>query len=406
MKTYIADTLVGVFAFDETGNILNFIDFEGDTQKIIQFYNAIDDGIIQNIYENLLLELKNSGFDKFIFDNKKLQALTTQILGFETLFESSSVELKNFRMNLEEQLKKVGIVAKTKNEILTQYKEISEELSKRKVSQASGHSDNIIIQITNSLDVIKKSISLFSSHLREWYGLHFPELTDKVVDDNILLAKLVSILGGRERYTYDNLKKFFDFKEKRILRLEKYASESMGASFDLKIVQDYANQILALDIYREELEEYLSFRMEKVAPNINAIIGSLIGAKLIAKAGGLKKLAFMPASRIQLLGAEKALYRFLKTGEKRPKHGILFQWNQIRSAKPYHRGKIARVVAGKLGIAAKVDHFSGEFIGDDLIKDIEIKIKEIEIKYPNPPVKAETTRVRKKKTKKRRQGKN
>ncbi|MFX1487578.1 MAG: C/D box methylation guide ribonucleoprotein complex aNOP56 subunit, partial [Promethearchaeota archaeon] len=353
------------------------------------------------VYENLLLELKNSGFDKFIFDNKNLQILTSQILGYETFYESSSLELKNFRMNLEKQLNKVGIT-KNKNEILTQYKEISAEISKKKVSQASGHSDNIIIQTTNGLDIIKKAISLFSSHLREWYGLHFPELTDKVIDDNILLAKLVSILGSRERYSYNNLKKSFDFNEKKILRLEKYASESMGANFDLKIVQDYANQIIALDTYREELEEYLTFTMERVAPNINAIIGSLIGAKLIAKAGGLKKLAFMPASRIQLLGAEKALYRFLKTGEKRPKHGILFQWNQIRSAKPYHRGKIARVVAGKLSIAVKVDYFSGDFIGDDLMKEIEFKIKEIEIKYPNPPVKAETTKVRKKKSKRRR----
>ncbi|MFX1478079.1 MAG: C/D box methylation guide ribonucleoprotein complex aNOP56 subunit [Promethearchaeota archaeon] len=401
MKAYIADTLVGVFTFDETGNILNFLDFEDNTQKIVQFYNAIDDGVIQNVYENLLLELKNSGFDKFIFDNKNLQTLTSQILGYETFYESSSLELKNFRMNLEKQLKKVGIT-KSKNEILTQYKEISAEISKKKVSQASGHSDNIIIQTTNGLDIIKKAISLFSSHLREWYGLHFPELTDKVIDDNILLAKLVSILGSRERYSYNNLKKSFDFNEKKILRLEKYASESMGANFDLKIVQDYANQIIALDTYREELEEYLTFTMEKVAPNINAIIGSLIGAKLIAKAGGLKKIAFMPASRIQLLGAEKALYRFLKTGEKRPKHGILFQWNQIRSAKPYHRGKIARVVAGKLSIAAKVDYFSGDFIGDDLMKEIEFKIKEIEIKYPNPPVKAETTKVRKRKSKRRR----
>lgn len=401
MKAYIADTLVGVFTFDETGNILNFLDFEDNTQKIVQFYNAIDDGVIQNVYENLLLELINSGFDKFIFDNKNLQTLTSQILGYETFYESSSLELKNFRMNLEKQLKKVGIT-KSKNEILTQYKEISAEISKKKVSQASGHSDNIIIQTTNGLDIIKKAISLFSSHLREWYGLHFPELTDKVIDDNILLAKLVSILGSRERYSYNNLKKSFDFNEKKILRLEKYASESMGANFDLKIVQDYANQIIALDTYREELEEYLTFTMEKVAPNINAIIGSLIGAKLIAKAGGLKKIAFMPASRIQLLGAEKALYRFLKTGEKRPKHGILFQWNQIRSAKPYHRGKIARVVAGKLSIAAKVDYFSGDFIGDDLMKEIEFKIKEIEIKYPNPPVKAETTKVRKRKSKRRR----
>ncbi len=401
MKSYIADTLVGIFAFDETGNILNFIDFENQKQKIIQFYIAIDDGIIQSVYENFLLELKNSGFDEFIFDNKELQTLTSQLLGYKAIFEGFSLELKNFRLNLEAQLKKVGI-NKSKEEILAQYKEISEVITKKKVSQASGHSDNMIIQIINTLDVIKKSISLFSSHLREWYGLHFPELTDKIVEDNILLAKIVSFLGAREKFTYENLKKNFEFTENKINILQKYASDSMGANFDLKIVQDYASQIVSLDSYRQGLEDYLTDLMEKSAPNINAIIGSLIGAKLIAKAGGLKKLAFMPSSRIQLLGAEKALYRFLKTGEKRPKHGLIFQWNQIRGSKYYHRGKIARVVAGKIGLSAKVDFFSGEFIGEKMAIEIENKIKEIKEKYPNPPKKTEPVKSKKKKTKKKR----
>ncbi|MBA7666014.1 hypothetical protein ES703_74089 [subsurface metagenome] len=176
----------------------------------------------------------------------------------------------------------------------------------------------------------------------------------------------------------------------------------MGANFDLKIVQDYASQIVSLDSYRQGLEDYLTDLMEKSAPNINAIIGSLIGAKLIAKAGSLKKLAFMPSSRIQLLGAEKALYRFLKTGEKRPKHGLIFQWNQIRGSKYYHRGKIARVVAGKIGLSAKVDFFSGEFIGEKMAIEVENKIKEIEEKYPNPPTKTEPVKNKKKKTKKKR----
>jgi len=401
MKSYIADTLVGIFAFDETGNILNFIDFDDQKQKIIQFYDAIDDGIIQSVYENFLLELKNSGFDEFIFDNKELQTLTSQILGYKANFKGFSLELKNFRLNLETQLKKVGI-NKSKEEILAQYKEISEVLTKKKVSQASGHSDNMIIQISSTLDVIKKSISLFSSHLREWYGLHFPELTDKIVEDNILLAKIVSFLGAREKFTYENLKNNFEFTENKINILQKYASDSMGANFDLKIVQDYASQIVSLDSYRQGLEDYLTDLMEKSAPNINAIIGSLIGAKLIAKAGSLKKLAFMPSSRIQLLGAEKALYRFLKTGEKRPKHGLIFQWNQIRGSKYYHRGKIARVVAGKIGLSAKVDFFSGEFIGEKLAIEIENKIKEIEEKYPNPPKKTEPVKSKKKKPKKKR----
>jgi nucleolar protein 56 len=270
MKSYIADTLVGIFSFDETGNILNFIDFENDNQKIIQFYVDIENGIIQIKYEEFLTELKNSGFDEFVFDSKELQTLTKQ-LGYNTMLESGSLELKNFRLNLETQLKNIGII-KTKDEILTQYKEINEELTKKKVSQVSGHSDNVIIQIIGTLDVIKKSISLFSSQLREWYGLHFPELTDKIIEDNILMAKLISVLGARERYTYENLKENFDLKENRIKALQEFASDSMGANFDLGMVQGYSNQIISIDSYRQDLEVYLADLMEKFAPNINAII--------------------------------------------------------------------------------------------------------------------------------------
>ncbi|MFX0004633.1 MAG: NOP5/NOP56 family protein, partial [Candidatus Hermodarchaeota archaeon] len=356
--------------------------------------------IIQKIYENFLLELKNSGFNEFIFDNMKLETLTSEKLGYNTIFESKSIELKAIRLNLEEHLKKVGI-RKTSEEILTQYKEISDAITRRKVSEASGHSDNIIIQIITVLDVIKKSISLFSSHLREWYGLHFPELTDKMVDDNIILASLVAKLGSRDNFTIENIKAVVDLKESIIIVLERYAKESMGANFDLSMLQNYADQILSLDNYRLRLENYLEETLEKFAPNIKSLIGSLIGAKLIAKAGSLQKLAYMPASRIQLLGAEKALYRFLKTGEKRPKHGLIFQWNQIRSAKPWIRGKIARIVAGKIGVAAKVDYFNGEFLGEILLKEIEEKIKEIEIKYPNPPKKTPTASIKKKKSKKK-----
>jgi nucleolar protein 56 len=304
-------------------------------------------------------------------------------------------------LNLENQLKKVGI-NKTSKEILSQYKEISEQLTRKKVSDASGHSDNIVIQIITILDVIKKSISLFSSHLREWYGLHFPELTDKIIEDNIILANLIANLGSRENFTFENIKSKVDLKEKKIKALEKYALESMGADFDLSMTQNYADQIISLDNYRLELEIYLGEIMEVFAPNINFLIGPLIGAKLIAKAGSLQKLAYMPASRIQLLGAEKALYRFLKTGEKRPKHGLIFQWNQIRSAKPWIRGKISRIIAGKISVAAKIDFFNGEFLGDKLLKGIEEKIKEIETKYPNPPKKPPVLKSKKKKTKKKR----
>ena len=174
---------------------------------------------------------------------------------------------------------------------MEKYKKINEELIKKRISQAGGQDDIIIIQIIETLDILKKSISLFSTRLREWYGLHFPELTDKIIDDNIQMARLVTILGGRENYSVENISNNFEFSDKLIKNLVSKASVSMGANFDLKMVRDYANQILSLDSYRDELENYLDDLMDKTAPNLNAIVGNLIGAKLIAKAGGLNKLA-------------------------------------------------------------------------------------------------------------------
>jgi len=403
MKSYIIDTLQGLFAFDDSGNILSFVDFNDENQMILKFYESLESDIILKEYENLLIELKNSGFDEFIFDNKKLESLTFQKLGYKTSLEIFSLEFKRFRFSLEEQLKKIGI-SKSRNEIIEKYKKINEEFIKSKVSQAGGKNDIIIIQIIETLDILKKSISLFSSRLREWYGLHFPELTDKIIEDNILIAKLVSIIGNRENYNLSNLKDKFEFSEKLLNLLLTKASESMGAKIDLSIVQSYASQILSLDSYRKELEVYLEDLMEKTAPNLKAVVSSLIGAKLIAKAGSMKKLAYMPSSRIQLLGAEKALYRVLKSGEKGgPKHGLIYQWRQIRGSPSHLRGKISRIIAGKIGIASKIDFFSGDFIGDIIAKDIEKKIKEVEAKYPKPPKKIESKQFKQqRKSRKRR----
>ena len=403
MKSYIIDTLQGLFAFDDSGNILSFVDFNDEIQMILKFYESLESDIFLKEYENLLIELKNSGFDEFIFDNKKLESLTFQKLGYKTSLEIFSLEFKRFRFSLEEQLKKIGI-SKSRNEIIEKYKKINEEFIKSKVSQAGGKNDIIIIQIIETLDILKKSISLFSSRLREWYGLHFPELTDKIIEDNILIAKLVSIIGNRENYNLSNLKDKFEFSEKLLNLLLTKASESMGAKIDLSIVQSYASQILSLDSYRKELEVYLEDLMEKTAPNLKAVVSSLIGAKLIAKAGSMKKLAYMPSSRIQLLGAEKALYRVLKSGEKGgPKHGLIYQWRQIRGSPSHLRGKISRIIAGKIGIASKIDFFSGDFIGDIIAKDIEKKIKEVEAKYPKPPKKIESKQFKQqRKSRKRR----
>jgi len=351
----------------------------------VNFYNSLNSNTLSREYSDFMNELNSSGFDDFVFDNKKLKEMTAQNLGCNTSFEKFSLEFKNFRFNLSEQLKQIGIT-KTRDEILSFFKKVEEQVIKEQISQFGSKGDVEIVQIIETLDILKKSISLFSSRMREWYGLHFPELTDKFIDENVLIAKLISVLGKRDNFTYEKIDQEFGFKEDKIKILQKLASQSMGADIDLSIIKKYANEILSLDDFRQELEVHLDMLMEQVAPNLFALVGGLIGAKLIAKAGSLKKLAFMPASRIQLLGAEKALYRFLKTGEKRPKHGLIFQWNLIRGSKPWNRGKISRLISGKIGICSKVDYFGGEFVADVLSKDINEKIQEIEKKYPKPPL--------------------
>jgi nucleolar protein 56 len=386
MRCYIIDTLIGVYATDDGGNFLNYIDFLDDIEKSVSFYNSLNNDSLSEEYSAFINELSSSGFDDFVFDNKKLKELTKQKLGYNTSFDKLSLEFKNFRFNLSEQLNKIGIT-KTREEILYFFKKVEEQLVKEQVSQFGSKGDVEVVQIIETLEILKKSISLFSNRMREWYGLHFPELTDKLIEENILIAKLITILGKRDNFTYEKIDQEFSFKESRIDILQKLASRSMGADIELSLIKKYANEILSLDDFRKELEEYLDTLMDQVAPNLFALVGGLIGAKLIAKAGSLKKLAFMPASRVQLLGAEKALYRFLKTGEKRPKHGLIFQWNQIRGSKPWNRGKISRLISGKIGISAKVDFFEGEFVADVLSKEINEKILEIEKKYPKPPLK-------------------
>lgn len=395
MICYIIDTLIALFALDDTGNVINFRNFSDYPEKAVEFFKSIEEDKTSDDYRILLHEIYNSGFREFIFDNKNLERLTTKYENYQTKFLPNSLEFKNFRLNLKEKFASIGINL-SEIQILRKFKTIQEELTRYKIKKAGAKDDILIVQIIESLDIIKKSISLFSSRMREWYGLHFPELTDKLIEDNIVLAKIISKIGSRENYTFDNLSNQFEFSEARIQKLLSLASNSMGSNIDLEILQGYTNQIINLDNYGSELEVHLDKLVEKAAPNMRTIVGSLVTAKLIAKAGSLEKLAFMPASRIQLLGAEKALYRFLKSGEKRPKHGLIFQWNQIRSAKPYHRGKIARMLSGKIGLASKVDFFEGDYMGSKLAEEIEDKIKEIERKYPKPPLKKENKKKNKK----------
>ncbi|MDH5755001.1 MAG: C/D box methylation guide ribonucleoprotein complex aNOP56 subunit, partial [Candidatus Bathyarchaeota archaeon] len=183
---------------------------------------------------------------------------------------------------------------------------------------------------------------------------------------------------------------------------------SMGADLtetDLTQIQALCKNVISLYKLRQILEDYLDTTMEEVAPNIKALTGSLLGARLIALAGGLTNLAKMPASTIQVLGAEKALFRSLKTGARPPKHGIIFQHAFLHEARKWQRGKIARALAGKLAIAARTDAFGSRYIGEELKADLDKRVEEIQEKYVQPPQIPTRIPKWKKRRKKRRAGK-
>jgi nucleolar protein 56 len=262
--------------------------------------------------------------------------------------------------------------------------DIAVELSRRAIREVSQQGDQLVVQAMSSLDDVEKVQNLMASRLREWYGLHFPEASHKIEDAHSL-ARIISDGGHRETISKDS-----DLQNILIqshVNLDSL-SQSMGADLpdqDMMMIQGLAGQYMELQGFRERLEKYLDELMQEIAPNLRGLIGPMIGARLIALAGGLDKLARLPASTIQVLGAEQALFRALKTGAKPPKHGVIFQYTSIHSAPWWQRGKIARTLAGKIAIAARIDLFSGEYIADQLKQNVQSRIGEIKRKYPTAP---------------------
>ena len=273
--------------------------------------------------------------------------------------------------------------AKDQNDAMAKLRDFAISLSSSKVAEVSESPDLHIAQGINALDEVDKIINGISSRLREWYGLHFPEL-DNLIDSIIGYSQIV-VAGKRE----DLNKKIFEdagFPESKVEMLSLIGQKSRGGDIskeNLLIVQSLAKQILELHDLRKNLEEHIEAQMNDIAPNLSAILGASVGARILAHAGSLKKLASMPASTIQVLGAEKALFRSLKTGSQPPKHGILFQHALVHAAPRWQRGKIARAIAAKAAIAARVDVYGGE-LNKTLLEKLNVRVKEIGQKYKEP----------------------
>lgn len=385
MKASIVECVLGILAFDEANKLVEKNLFPEDSTKIAETLAKIEAGKLTDEIETVIGNLKQHGFSFFVFENAEIARNAHEKMQITVEVAKPSQAGEFVRANLEDLAVKLGSV-KEVSELRLLLHRVSVELTKMRVRKAVEKRDLVVMQAILTIDDLDRTVNLFMGRIREWYGLHFPEL-DRLIEKHETYARLIIDLGKRDNFTSESLEKE-GLPKAKSEQIAMVAEKSMGADLeesDLTQIQALCKNALQLYNARQSLESYMDLIMEEVAPNITSLAGSLLGARLIALTGGLINLAKMPASTIQVLGAEKALFRSLKTGTRPPKHGIIFQHTLIHEAKRWQRGKMARAIAGKLAIAARTDAFSGKYIGDSLKTGLDKRVEEIQKKYEAPP---------------------
>ncbi|CAF0974606.1 unnamed protein product [Didymodactylos carnosus] len=235
--------------------------------------------------------------------------------------------------------------------------------SRAKVKFNVNRVDNMIIQSIALLDQLDKDINTFAMRIREWYGYHFPELI-RIIPDNYTYSRVVYLIKNRKEFTHESRESELEEivkdtgKTHAVFEAMKTTIGMDISPIDLINIECFANRVIHLFEYRKSLQEYLRSKMTQVAPNLAVLIGEQVGARLIAHAGSLTNLAKYPASTIQILGAEKALFRALKTKGNTPKYGLIFHSTYIGKANTQNKGRISRYLANKCAIASRIDCFS------------------------------------------------
>ncbi|NXY89184.1 NOP56 protein, partial [Alcedo cyanopectus] len=253
--------------------------------------------------------------------------------------------------------------------------------SRAKVKFNVNRVDNMIIQGISLLDQLDKDINCFAMRVRSWYGYHFPELI-RIVPENFTYCQLAKLIGNRRELGEDRLAALEEVvmdaaKAQAILEASRSSMGMDISPLDLINIESFSSRVISLCQYRRGLQEYLRSKMSQVAPSLSALIGEVVGARLISHAGSLTNLAKYPASTVQILGAEKALFRALKTRGNTPKYGLIFHSTFIGRAAAKNKGRISRYLANKCTIASRIDCFSEvptSVFGDKLREQVEERL--------------------------------
>lgn len=369
-SAYIEETLIGVFALTPEGRIIEKALYPNEPEKIARAIIRQRNGEITREISKVAEGLIKRGFDSVTTTNPELAETLRGEYSFEVdLIDSGpSDQLREELPSIAQQNK----IVKDEEGYFELGRQVSTFLTRGAVQDALGGKEAQITQTVQLLGELDTSLNGLSSRVREWYGLHYPEL-GRIVRDHQKYLSFITEIGDRSQVAQEKLETL-GLQYREVVSILKGAEGSMGAPFkgsDLVEITRLAHQIISLYDYRAKLIEYISSLAAEIAPNVSVLAGPILAAKLIEKAGGLRRMAMMPSSTLQILGAEKALYRALKTKAKPPKHGLIFQHPYVNAAPRGLRGLRARHLAAKLSIAARADAFSGNAIAEQLKKELD-----------------------------------
>ncbi|KAJ2657043.1 Nucleolar protein 58 [Coemansia sp. RSA 1199] len=359
-----------------------FHKFENTVDALSAVTALVEGKISKNLKHFLTTDVSEKEWKKetLAVADSKLASAISKKLNINVVADSSVNELyRGIRSQIESLLTGVSPADLAAMEL-----GLSHSLSRYKLKFSPDKVDTMIVQAISLLDDLDKELNTYAMRAKEWYGWHFPEMA-KIVNDNQAYAKVVKKAGFRNNISSTDLADILP--EEIEAEIKEAAEISMGTEIsdeDLLNITALCDQVISITEYRAQLYEYLKNRMFAIAPNLTALVGELVGARLIAHAGSLMTLAKYPASTIQILGAEKALFRALKTKHDTPKYGLIYHASLVGQAGPKSKGKIARLTATKTSIAVRVDALGDSDtaeVGIDGRVKIENRLRQLEGRF-------------------------
>ncbi len=376
----LVETIVGVFAADSRGAIIEKATYPRDAEQIASALGKQAEGELSREVSKVVEGLIKRGFKRINLTNHRLGEAIRERYSLDVDVKEAMKAEEMIREALPSFAKESGL-AEDQQALNDLDSEVSNIMAAEAVRRALSDKEALITQTVQLMGELDTTLNGLSSRVREWYGLNFPELS-RIVKDHVVYAKIVTEAGDRSGIDREMLEKI-GLQRLEVSSILSAMKRSMGGDLgrgDLAEIKRFASHVIETYEYRDRLADYVSGLAEETAPNLSVLAGPILAAKLIEKAGGIRRLAMMPSGTIQVLGAEKAMYRALKTKAKPPKHGLIFQHPYVNAAPRSERGRRARHLAAKLAIAARADAFTGNQVGEQLKEELGKGL----IKTPEP----------------------